>query len=432
MRALPAILRSISLGTSLLAITAAMPASAQDAEKPQDDDFHEDTGIVVTAPYLERLDLLAGTSAMSGEQLSEKARGQIGDILTSLPGVSATSFSPGASRPVLRGYQGNRIAILTNGIGNIDASSTSTDHAVAMDSLTTERIEVLRGPAVLLFGGQAVGGAINVIDKRIPRAVPEEHIHVDALLGYGTAANEYSGGVSADIKLDERFVVHVDGSYRNSDDLRSGGFVLSPGLRADALVFAEEEREEGNIEEAEETERLASLRGDIPNSAVETWTAGTGFAFIDTGGSLGISFNVYDTNYGVPARPGASHGGEEGGEEEGEAPVSIDLRQYRFDLSGSVSFGSGFFDKLNIRAGFADYTHTEFEGDEVGTLFNSEAIESRAELVQADKNGWKGASGVQYQTRNFEAIGQKPSCRHSRPGNWACSRYKNSNLVMSN
>jgi iron complex outermembrane recepter protein len=129
--------RSIAIGVSVFAIAAANPAKAQDAEAPQDDDFHEDKGIVVTAPYLERLDLLAGTSALSGEKLSEKARGQLGDILTSLPGVSATSFSPGASRPVLRGYQGNRITVLTNGIGNIDASSTSTDHAVAMDSLTT-------------------------------------------------------------------------------------------------------------------------------------------------------------------------------------------------------------------------------------------------------------------------------------------------------
>ncbi|MFC4291763.1 TonB-dependent receptor [Sphingorhabdus arenilitoris] len=400
-------MRSLPLAASLIAISIAAPVHAQETAKQQDDDFHVDKEIVVTAPYFERLDLLAGTSAIAGEDLAEKTRGQIGDILLSIPGVSATSFSPGASRPVLRGYQGNRVAVLTDGIGNIDVSNTSADHAVTIDSLTAERIEVLRGPAVLLFGGQAVGGAVNVIDKRIPRSVPDKPVHIDAILGYGSAANEYSTGASADFKLTDRVAFHVDGSYRNSDDLRSGGFVLSPGLRAEALAFAAEEREEGNIEEAEEAEATAALRGDIPNSAVETWTVGSGIAFIDDGGSLGVSFNIYDTNYGVPARPGAEHHGEEEGgeEEEGEAPVSIDLRQYRFDLRGSVNTGGGFFDKINIRAGYADYEHTEFEGAEVGTRFLSQGIEGRAELVQSDNGGWKGASGIQYQVRDFEAIG---------------------------
>ncbi len=374
-----------------------------EAAKKSDDDFHSDNSIVVTAPYFERLDFLAGTSALSGEELAENSRGQIGDILTGLPGVSATSFSPGASRPVLRGFQGNRVAVLTDGIGNIDVSNTSADHAVTIDALTTDRIEVLRGPAVLLFGGQASGGAVNIIDKRIPRKIPEEAIHIDALAGFSTAADEYSVGGSVDVPLTSRLVVHVDGSYRDSSDLRTGGFVLAPALRAERLEFAAEEREEGNIGEAEEAEELAALRGEIPNSAVRTWTFGGGFAFIDNGGNLGASFNIYDTLYGVPARPGAGHHHEEGEEE--EAPVTIDLRQYRYDFRGGLNLGGGFFDKLNLRAGYADYEHIEFEGDEVGTRFLSQGIEGRAELVQAERNGWKGASGIQFQVRDFEAIG---------------------------
>lgn len=376
----------------------------------QSDDFHVEKDIVVTAPYVERLDILAGTSSISGELLAEKTRAQIGDILTGLPGVSATSFSPGASRPVLRGYQGNRVAVLTDGIGNIDASNTSADHAVTIDTLTIDRIEVLRGPAVLLFGGQAVGGAVNALDKRIPRTVPDEAIHIDALAGYASAADDWSGGASIDVPLNDRVVVHLDGSYRKSDDLRSGGFILSPGLRAETLEFAEEERREGNLEEAAEARALAAQRGRIPNSAVETWTAGAGIAFIDEGGSLGISYSVYDTNYGIPARPGAEHAHEgeyEGGgaAEEEEAPVTIGLRQYRFDFRGEVEIGEGFFDKLRLRAGYANYTHTEFEGDEVGTVFDSKGIEARAEFIQNARNGWRGASGVQYQSRDFEAIG---------------------------
>lgn len=400
-------IRHATLPVSLIAVSVALPAPAY-AQQPaatapqvtQDDDFHTDKEIVVTAPYVERLDILAGTSALSGEALAENMRAQIGDMLTSLPGVSATSFAQGASRPVLRGFQGNRVAVLTDGIGNIDASNTSVDHAVTIDALTTERIEVLRGPAVLLFGGSAVGGAVNAIDKRIPRAVPEEPVHIDALASYSSAAREYAGGASIDVPLGDRFVVHADGSYRNSADLRIGGFLLARPARAEALAFADEQQALGNTAEAGFARDLAASRGRLPNSGVETWTAGAGAAFIDTGGNLGISFNVFDTKYGIAERPALGEEPEEGG-------VAIDLRQYRFDLRGEVELGEGLFDKLRLRSGYADYRHVELEGGEVGTLFLSKAIESRLELTQNERGGWRGASGVQYLTRDFEAIGEE-------------------------
>lgn len=393
-----------------LSVALSVPAYAQQtgstgasAAASQTDDFHSTEEIVVTAPYVERLDILSGTSAVSGDLLAEKTRAQLGDILSSLPGVSATSFSPGASRPVLRGYQGNRVAVLTDGIGNIDASNTSADHAVTIDTLTVERIEVLRGPAVLLFGGQAVGGAVNALDKRIPRAVPKEAVHVDALAGYGSAARDWSGGASVDVPVTDRVVVHLDGSYRNSDDLRTGGYILSPSLRAEVLEFAAEETSEGNLDEAAEALELAGQSGRIPNSAVKSWTAAGGIAFIDDGGNIGLSYSIYDTNYGIPARPGSGHAHADGGEE--EAPVTIGMRQYRFDFRGELDLGDGLFEKLRLRAGYANYSHTEFEGDEIGTIFNSKGIEARAEFIQNDRGGWRGASGAQYQSRDLEAIG---------------------------
>ena len=392
-----------------LSVALSVPAYAQQTGSTgtseaaqQTDDFHSAEEIVVTAPYVERLDILSGTSAVSGDILAEKTRAQLGDILSSLPGVSATSFSPGASRPVLRGYQGNRVAVLTDGIGNIDASNTSADHAVTIDTLTVERIEVLRGPAVLLFGGQAVGGAVNALDKRIPRSIPDEAVHVDALAGYGSAAHDWSGGASVDVPLTDRVVVHADGSYRNSDDLRTGGNILSPSLRAEVLDFAAEEASEGNLDEAAEARELADQRGRIPNSAVKSWTAAGGIAFIDDGGNMGLSYSIYDTNYGIPARPGTTHGHDGGAE---EVPVTIGMRQYRFDFRGELDLGDGLFEKLRLRAGYADYTHTEFEGDEIGTIFNSKGIEARAEFIQNDRGGWRGASGVQYQSRKLDAIG---------------------------
>ena len=385
---------------STLLIAAPAYAQEQDSETVQDDDFHKDDGIVVTAPYFERLDLLAGTSSLSGEALAAETEGQIGEMLTKLPGLSATSFGPGASRPVIRGSQGNRVAVLTDGIGNIDASNTSADHAVTIDALTTERIEVLRGPAVLLFGGQATGGAVNVIDKRIPRKVPDEVVHVDALAGYSSAANEYSAGASFDVPVGDRFVVHADGSYRNSDDLRIGGPLLSPTLRAEALVFAADQATLGNTTKAANARNWAAARGRLPNSDVKTWSAGVGAAFIDDGGNLGVSFNVYDTQYGIAERPDFAAPIEGDG-------VSIDLRQYRFDLRGELELGDGFLQTLKLRTGYADYSHAEIEGAAVGTVFNSQAIETRLELAQNDRDGWRGASGVQFLTRDFEAIGDE-------------------------
>lgn len=404
-----------SAATSILALSLiSSPAFAQQQAEQDvaDDDFHRTGEIVVTAPYFERLDLLAGTSALSGEELAQQSRGQIGDTLLSLPGVSATSFTPGSSRPVLRGFQGNRVAVLTDGIGNIDASNTSADHAVTIESLTTERIEVLRGPAVLLFGGQAVGGAVNAIDKRIPRAIPKEAAHVDALAGYGSAADEWSAGASVDVPVTDRLVVHADGSYRKSDDLRISGYQLSSVLRDEVFDLADEEEAEGELDEAEGLREAAENRGRVPNSAVETWTAGVGTAFIDDGGNLGVSFSIYDTKYGIPGRPGVGHHEEAtaAGEqvsmaEAGEEAVTIGLRQYRADIRGEVETGGGFLEKLTFRAGYADYEHTEFEGDEIGTVFKSNGFEARAEAVQANRDGWRGASGIQYLSRDFEAIG---------------------------
>ena len=221
--------------SALIGATAiAVPAAAQSEDSASQGSSHIEPSreIVITAPFVRDLDILAGKSVITGDELVRDIRPQIGDTLTSLPGVSATSFGPGASRPVLRGFQGERIRVLTDGLGSLDVSNTSTDHGVTIDPLTAERIEVLRGPAVLLFGSQAIGGAVNVIDRRIPRGVPEHGYHVDAIGTYGSAADERSGGAGVDVALSNQIVAHVDGSYRKTDDLRIGGYQLAPGPAA--------------------------------------------------------------------------------------------------------------------------------------------------------------------------------------------------------
>lgn len=388
---------------------AAPPAEADAPSPVDDDDYHGD--IYVTAGGVGRLDVLAGTSVMQGTELQRNLDGQIGEVLAKLPGVSATSFSPGASRPVLRGFAGDRVRVLVDGIGAIDASNTSADHAVTIDPLTADRIEVLRGPAVLLYGSSAIGGAVNVLDKRIPRRIPDEQVHLDANAALDTAYDLAEGGASVDAPLGGQFAVHVDGSYRRTDDVEVAGFVLAEPLRQELLADAAEELAEGHADEADELRAAANVRDVLPDSATETYSLGGGLAWIGSGASLGVSVGYYDSVYGVPTRPGAHHHheeGEEGGEEEeehGEEAVSIDLEQWRADLRGSVELGGGFFDELTTRWGYSDYTHVEMEGDEVGTTFLVEGVEGRVELIQNRRGGWGGSIGGQYLFRDFAAEG---------------------------
>ena len=390
MRLLPA--------TSLtLALLLSTPAFAQQgaAQSGSDDDFHTDQGIVVTAPYVRSLDILGNVSVMQGEKLAQDIRGQIGDTLASQPGVSSSSFSPGASRPILRGFSGERAAVLVDGLGAIDASSTSADHAVSIDPLTADRIEILRGPSVLLFSSQAVGGAVNVFDRRIPRAIPESPAHIDALASYGTAAQDKSIGASIDVPLGQRFVVHADGNYRDSNDVRVGGLIYAPALRAHLLDLAADASAGGDAEEAARLTDAANSRGRVPNSQSTSKSAGVGAAFVDDGGSLGISFGYLADEYGIPPRADIN-----------ELPT-IKARQYRVDVRGEVNLGDGLFDKLRIRGAYADYAHTEFDDGQPGTRFTNRGIEARAELAQNDRGGWRGASGVQYSFRDFAAIGDE-------------------------
>ena len=406
---------------SVLAITTGLlvpgTAFAQDAASANTDqsssDPHKDAHaagneIVVVGHPPTDYGLLAATTSITGDTLVSNVRSQIGEVLNKLPGVSSTSFSPGASRPVLRGFSGDRVSVLTDGIGSLDASNVSVDHAVVFDALTVDHIDVFHGPSVLLFGGNAIGGAVNAIDKRIPREVPDR-IEATGIAGYGSAASERSASGAAEVPLGDRFVAHVDASWRKSDNLRTGGHVYSPELRAEMLHSAEEIAADGETDEAAELTSEANRTGKIPNSAARTTTIGAGLAFIDAGGSLGISYQHYDTVYGVPDRPATFHDEEgetheEGAHDHGEAPVHIDLVQDRFDLRGELKL-DGLFDRVQVRGAYADYRHIEYEGEEKGTIFDGQGIEMRTDLVQANRGGWRGRSGVQYLWRTLTVTG---------------------------
>lgn len=378
---------------ALAAPLAAQPAPDADAAPAPQGSYHDqpDSTIIVTAPFRRDVaNALTGVTVLSGAELTREIRPTIGDTLARQPGVSSTSFGPNASRPVLRGFQGERVRVLTDGIGSFDVSNTSVDHAVVINPLTADRIEVIRGPSALLYGSSAIGGVVNVIDSRIPRRVPDEPVHLDAIGTYGSAANERSGGGAVDVPVAGKVVFHVDGTYLKTGDLDTGGHLLTPELRAQAAASPEPEIED-----------LADLKGKLPNSAARTWEVAGGAAVVTDGGNLGFSVSRYDSLYGVPIRYSLDP------EVEAEA-VRLDVKQTREDVRAEVNTYGDVIDMIRFRAGHADYQHAEIEDTgEIGTRFLNDSYEARLELVQRARGGWKGALGGQLFIRNFNVIGEE-------------------------
>lgn len=355
--------------------------------------------IIVSAPIRQsEIDVLSGTSVVSGTELTRDLKPTIGETLAKQPGVSATSFGPNASRPILRGFQGDRIRVLTDGIGSIDVSNTSVDHAVIIDPLLADRVEVLRGPAALLYGSSAVGGVVNVIDKRIPRSRAAKGYALDAIGTYGSAADERTIGAAADVAASGTIVLHADGSYLKSGDLRIPGFALTPERRAEALASVVlPQAGPDPIDFAGN----AAIRDRLPNTAGETWTAGVGAALITDTGNLGIAYSHYNSFYGVPIRYATLPG-------QGEDAPRLDIVQNRLDLRGEVKTGGAVLDRIRLRVGAAQYRQFERAPDgSITTSFYNRGLEGRLELLQAKRGGWQGASGVQFSNREFDVVGDE-------------------------
>ena len=378
-------------GASLTAILLYLPATAfaQDAE---------DEIIVTGSPLIRSVnEAITGLSVLTGDELDLRLAGTIGETLKTEPGVSSTFFGAGASRPIIRGQGGDRVRVLTNGVGSIDASSASPDHAVAAEPAQAERIEVVRGASLLRYGSSGSGGIVNVIDGRIPTEVPEDGIDGALRVGGSTVDNGFEAAGSVDIGAGN-LVLHLDGTYRDS-----GNYDI-PGFAESALFRELEEAEEGGEEEEGEEEAF----GTLENSQTETSAFTAGASYVGESGFIGIAVHKFDSDYGIPGghEEGEEEEGEEGEEEE-EEMVTIDLDQIRVDLTAALEF-DGFIEKIQFFGGYADYEHTEFEAPgEVGTVFANEGFEGRLEAIQAENDGWRAAYGVQIRNRDFSAIGEE-------------------------
>jgi len=389
------------VSASALALAAGLAAAAA----AQEGTGETEVIVVRSAPILTEADSLVGSAdVLSADEIVSRLNGNLGDTLASLPGVESTFFGPGAGRPVVRGLGAERVQVLINGLGLIDASSASPDHAVAADPLGAESIEVLRGPAAIAYGGGAVGGVINVFDGRIPEEPLDAPVEGEAYAGY-TSVDEGSQ-LAARVRAGAGPVVfQLQGERREADEYEIPGFAES------ALQRAMEEKEHGEEEHDHEDEEEAF--GVVENSDYEFETYGGAVSLVSERGFLGVSIKQIDAEYGLPGGHEHAHGEEEEEHEEGEEHeeeeeeiVRLVLEQTRYDIRGELN-RDGFYNRVRGALAFADYEHVELEGDETGTTFSNEGYEGRLELAHRHDDARAGALGVQFADRDFAAVGDE-------------------------
>jgi iron complex outermembrane receptor protein len=370
-----------TLAMSSLPFIVTQSAVAQDSPLHR----HEINEVIISASPLEEkaAGINQANSILAGEALQREAAATIGETLKNQPGITNSGFGPGVGRPVIRGQVGNRVKVMQNGSGTLDASAASGDHAITTEALVAERIEVLRGPATLRYGNGAIGGVVNVIDNRIPDELPEKT--TGAIEYRHNNVNDQNStvivldGALADTPLGN-WAWHLDGLYRDSNDIEIEGLAAHP-------------------EAGEDPADHETTNGYIDNTDTQANTVTGGISWIGDQGFIGISVSEMENRYGVPPE-GHDHGDE-------PELISIDMEQTRVDLDAEWADVLPGFTLGRMRISYNDYEHVELEGGEKGTRFTNEAIEARVELLHQEFSGWTGAVGFQVEDRQFAAIGEE-------------------------
>jgi iron complex outermembrane receptor protein len=324
--------------------------------------------VVVNADPLDRteLDALRPVNVVRGDDLRAKESTNLGATLGRELGVQSSAYGPGAGRPIIRGMDSARVSVTESGLGVGDVSGVSPDHRVAADTLTSSQVEVLRGPATLLYGSGAIGGLVNVVSDRVPRRRPDG---VDGSINLrgSTAERERGGAFDLDGPLGAAAAWHAEGFKQQTSD-----YDLAEPLR-DA---------DGNV--------IAADR--LPNSQTDTQSLAVGGAWFGPNSTrLGAALQRYESAYGIP-NP--------------EEPVTIELRRSRLELNGDTgAFGP--FAGLRSRFGFTDYKHTEFEpSGEAGATFTSRGGEGRLELPLALSGDLSAVVGAQLGATETRGAGE--------------------------
>jgi iron complex outermembrane recepter protein len=379
-RALP-IKKSKSVMGGLIASLMATSGFAQNLPAQQAEHMHEETIVVTASPVGARADeLLQGVTVMGETALAETGAAGLGDILDKIPGISTTAFGPAASRPVIRGLGGDRVRMLINGIDIMDASTASPDHAVSAEALDATRIEVVRGPAAIVYGGNAIGGVVNIIDGRIPET-----------------------------RLDAPFEGRIVGGVSSVDNGNVGALRLRTGTGP--WVFdAEAVRRRGGIEHIPGFARTAALRAvegggprdRLPNSDLTFNTRALGGSYVGNWGFAGVSVKRSTANYGLPQ----------------EETARIDMAQTRIDARSEIRLPFRAFDRFSLDFGTSNYRHFELENGAIGTRFDKQGWELRTRVHQNELAGWTGSFGIDAASKTFSALGTESFLPKTRTRNY--------------
>lgn len=366
------------------ALAAAAVFTTQLHAETADEVYELDDYIVSAGPGVRSLsDYAPPVTVVTSDELQRQSGGTLGEILDWQPGVTTSSFSSGVSRPILRGFDGPRVRILESGLDSFDVSDTSPDHGVATEPLLTERIEVLRGPATLLYGSSAIGGAVNVIGKEIPRAPVGE--------------KGYEGAVEA-----------------RYDTVSEGETYLgyaTVGQETWALTVTALDRDADDYEIPNDAQDEDEPSSTLENSFFESTQYSVGGSwFFTPENRIGFSYSRYESDYGLPGGHEHDHGGGGGGGggHDDEESVAIDLERDRYDMELELVDPIEWITALRMRIAYTDYEHTEFEGDETGTVFERDGWEFRTEAAHAP--WWiidQGVVGIQLSDTDFSAVGEE-------------------------
>ncbi len=349
--------------------------------------------VIVTAAPLG--DFLQPSRVLGDEELLLKRESTLGETLANELGVSSSYFGPAASRPIIRGLSGSRVTMLSDAISTLDVSDVSSDHGVAVEPLLAEQVEIIRGPATLVYGNAAAGGVVNVLDNRIPKRLPESPFGGGVELRGDTAAEERAVVGRLDGAVG-RLAWHVDAFTRETEDIDIDGFAT-----ADPAERPEDERE-----------------GTLANSFSESDGFAGGVSWVAERGYLGVSISGLDNQYGLPG-PEEEEEGEGDAEEEIAGGPFLDMEQTRIDVRGEYRFEGGLWERLKLAFGTNDYEHAEVEpSGEIGTLFENDAWQARLEAAHAALLGWRGAIGLQFDDRDFSAIGEEAFVSPTTTESW--------------
>lgn len=366
-----------------LAVAAGIPPALAQAETDKPAEAVLKPIEVKAAPEIEyQREFLRPITRLRGKAFRERVGSTLGETLSDEAGVSNSSFGPGVGVPVIRGMSGPRVRLLSNGLATHDATTFSPDHAASIESILADEVQVMRGPATIRYGGNAIGGAVNVIDNRIPQRMPRQPISGMVQSRYNFNGNETTNVFKIDAGAG-RFAMHADGFMRHRDNISINGCAV----------------DEKAIQQQFGLINTRNTCGQVANTGADSQGGSLGGSLFADVGMVGASATMLDNKYGIPRSAGShSHG-------KGNSDVSIDLANRRYDGRMEI-WGSGkWIDLVRLNVSRVHYRHHEKAGSTIATTFRNDTLDGRLEVEHRLGPRISGVVGGQMMNRDFSALG---------------------------